>query len=418
MRLLVAGGGLAGSVAALVAREAGAEVRLVRAAPGASALSLGLVEVAGERFIPSLGEPAPRGVGDPLAAARQVAALTPGHPYRTLQASLERIPEALGLLPRWFPAVFGPMVPGRFATPLGTVRRAAGAQRSQAAGALVDGSRLALVGFRDDPALFDAGLVAAGLAEAGLDARAAWCDFLDRRELVGRSPFELAALLDRPEEARRLGESVGRAIARDAAGATLALLPPIAGIERPVETLERIGAAAGLRAGETLGWLPSVPGFRLQRALDAALRQAGVELVEAELRRLEPGRALLESERTLDFDRAVLATGRFIGGGVRRGETFVEPLVGLPLWDGRVALAAQLIEPLLGDSPEAPAAAFRAGVRIDQRCRALDGDGRPLGWLWAAGSVVGGADQGADGAGLGLCALTGLLAGRDAVAAS
>ncbi|MHB1847287.1 MAG: FAD-binding protein, partial [Deltaproteobacteria bacterium] len=278
--MLVLGGGVAGTIAALAAKEAGAEVALVRAAPGASALASGLVEVAAD----PLGRALPA-----IDVARALAERLPGHPYRTLRASLPLLPAALDLLVGRLPDLFAPLDPSLFATPLGALRSAVGAQRSQAAGALRPGVTVAVVGFRDDPGQFDAGVVAAGLLELGVSAKALWCDYLDRRELIGVSPFALAALLDRASESRRLGESIGRVLP-EAPGSEHAQLPPLVGLERPAEALAEVGRAAGIAVGEISASVPSVPGIRLDRALEAALTRGGIERRQGEVRGIERGK--------------------------------------------------------------------------------------------------------------------------------
>jgi glycerol-3-phosphate dehydrogenase subunit B len=89
--VLVVGGGMAGGIAALAARAAGARVALVRRSPGATALSSGAISVA-----PDLGglpgEPLASRRG-PLDAAIRLAAAWPDHPYAL--AGVARLGEAL-----------------------------------------------------------------------------------------------------------------------------------------------------------------------------------------------------------------------------------------------------------------------------------------------------------------------------------
>jgi len=51
-------------------------------------------------------------------------------------------------------------------------------------------------------------------------------------------------------------------------------------------------------------------------------------------------------------------------------------------------------------------------LRADGALHPLDADGRPVPWLHVAGSLLGGSDPAVDGAGLGLSAFTGFLAGQ------
>ncbi|MHB8420353.1 MAG: FAD-binding protein [Myxococcales bacterium] len=400
-RVLVIGGGLAGATAAFAAREAGASVVLVARAPGATALCGGILEVAQD----SLGRALPA-----REAAEGLAARSPTHPYALLRGRLAELPAALDLV-RVKLAPLLVEIPAMFPTVLGGLRAAALAQASHAAGALRPGCRFAVGWCPRQPALLDGPAVAAALREAGVLAEPCDLDWLDREDHLALTAFELARLLDRPEEARRLGEALARA--RPAADAWL--LPPVIGLERAEEALKVASDLAGLPCAELVAATPSVPGARLQRALDRALERAGVELRCGEVARLEEGRAQLGGElgpSDLSFDQAVFATGRFIGGGVRRAPVFAEPLLGLPIWDGATRLLEQPVDTLLGEGPGAPAAAFRAGIHVDGELRPLDDRGEPIPWLHAAGAVIGGGDAAVDGAGLGLAAFTGFLAGR------
>src|SRR5207248_2299947 len=156
---------------------------------------------------------------------------------------------------------------------------------------------------------------------------------------------------------------------------------------------------------EMLGAPPSVPGLRLQRAIEAALRNAGVQVQIA-----------VATEADLpEAGAIVLATGRFIGGGIRSDAKLHETVFGLPVWAG----ARGSLPPLPGEELFAVKAAGRhagltAGVRVGPDLRVVGGPGH----LFAAGSVIGGYDQSRDEGGLGAAALLGATAGRNAAAAA
>jgi glycerol-3-phosphate dehydrogenase subunit B len=192
---------------------------------------------------------------------------------------------------------------------------------------------------------------------------------------------------------------------------------------------------------ETLGAVPdATAGFRLYHALGAALAAAGIERHRARASRVETreGRAVGISLAAADADggasagtsappaarlsadAVVLATGRFLAGGLRDGPRGVhEPLLGLSLWDaqgervdGRPARASVRrryldLQPL-----------FSAGVAVDGRLRPLSApDGAPvLPNLFAAGDLVGGFDPSRERTGLGVALLSGVLAARHAAA--
>ena len=110
-------------------------------------------------------------------------------------------------------------------------------------------------------------------------------------------------------------------------------------------------------------------------------------------------------------DSFVLATGRFIGGGLVKSRLVREPLLDLAVY-----YQGELIEdayPRLRHLEYLdPAPAFRTGLLTDKELRPVDAGGAAAFVnLRAAGSVLGGYDYAGGGCGFGLPLLTGQLAG-------
>jgi glycerol-3-phosphate dehydrogenase subunit B len=231
----------------------------------------------------------------------------------------------------------------------------------------------------------------------------------------------------------RFADSLRRAL--PPGGVQLLLLPAVIG------ELGWLEQALSVRCAELPSLLPSLPGLRLQRALDRQLEAAGVRLLLGDafstdgriagLRLRDPVPPLPESQ---DFDEGaarqpspqppswplragavVLATGKFIGGGIERRGRLREPIFDLPVWlDGRVD-EGRWMGDVTDAELEAEQAAFRAGLRIDGRLRPLDRGGRPVDdELFACGALLYGNDAARDGAGLGLAWFSGWLAGLEA----
>ncbi|HET7823909.1 MAG TPA: anaerobic glycerol-3-phosphate dehydrogenase subunit B, partial [Anaeromyxobacter sp.] len=229
------------------------------------------------------------------------------------------------------------------------------------------------------------------------------------------------AALEPPGAAEALGAALRAALP---AGAGAALLPPVLGLDPRAKVAERVAAAAGIPVAETLSDVPSVPGIRLQRAIDARLAAAGVEVVTAAVAGARgPGDPLRAGGHEVLARAWVLATGRFVGGGIARRGTLVEPALGLPVQaaeggEAGVHLAARPAASLTVRDRRAPQPLLSAGLRVDGSLRPLDERGRPVHpRLFAAGAVIGGHEQATDGTGLGVAILTGWLAGRAAAAA-
>ncbi len=447
MKAVVLGGGLAGATAALRLAEGGASVSLVRRGPGATALSWGSLDVAG-------ASPDPTGLpwrdpvgGEPLTPAQRLSFLLHSRPFHPMVAlfperdaasAVRRVAEAARALDGWL-SPQGVRVEGTLdetrllANVRGAVRAADLAFDDVAAGDLGHASAVLLV---DVPGL--AGWNAAAAARAlgaelqalGVPAPTVHVASLALPEVLRADvarPARLAARLD--DDAAQ--DDLVRAAAPLAEEGRTVLFPPVLGLYRGTRLRALLGEALGGPVAEVQGappWSPS--GARLDRALLAALRAAGVRLVTGEARgvvgegsrisgvdvRAAEGDASPELSR-LPADAVVLATGRFSGGGLaERGDRLVEPLVDLPLYDDRGRRvdgvpARRHLRRRYSD----PQPLFSAGIRTDGRLRPLDAGGRAArANLVAAGEVIGGFDPALQRTGLGFALLSGLRAADEA----
>ena len=422
--VLVVGGGMAGAVAALAAREAGVRVVLARRSPGSTGLSGGAVSVAQDpAALPGAPFAARAGV---VESARRVALLRAGHPYGVLRARLDRLWSAVEFATGQLSSVLAP--PGGrnrwLLTPFGHAHAAATCQRTMVAGDLAEArGTLVVCGF-DGHLGWDPGLVASGAARVralgGPEVRTASIDLFRWEDGALGRPFDLARLLEVPGAAEEAGRLVARALPR---GAAAVVLPPVLGLDPAARVPERIAGAAGLPVAEMLSDLPSVPGLRLHRAIDERLAAAGVPVLQGELRaRGGPDVPATVGGREVVAGAWVLATGRFVGGGIERRGALAERVLGLPV----LASEGSFTEPSVRFATRPPATLterdsragqplLAAGLRIGPDLRPLDAEGRvahPR--VFAAGAVVGGHDPASDGTGMGVAMLTGFLAGRAA----
>lgn len=417
--VLVIGGGMAGCIAALSAKKRGVEVVLARRSLGATALSSGAIDVAPDPAAPP-GDMKSQLVS-PLLAAREVARTRPNHPYAILVDRLDRLKEALSFAAAQLPEVLDPPMPRNalLPTPLGTVKPAGMAQSSQAGADLASlPESIAVVQLSVNPA-YDARIIAAGLERAAsrlgrkLSARVVESGFFRDIEDALRGPYELAELLDRPGAIEEFARDLKL---RLPPGIAALLLPPILG-RRGKSLAPRLSQLLGCPCSEVLSSAPSVPGMRLQEALDAALGRAGISILETGVECAQPGSGVfnLEGSGPIEPAAAILATGKFIGGGITRAQRFSEPVLDLPLFAGRRRAVDQYIGDLLAEKVEGEHQAFRVGVRIDADLRPLGPQGTPFDpRLFAAGSVISGYDPAADKTGLGVAIFTGYLAGEAA----
>jgi glycerol-3-phosphate dehydrogenase subunit B len=422
--VLVLGGGMAGATAALAAAQSGARVVLVRKAPGSTGLWGGAVSVAQDpASLPDTPFAARSGV---VESARRIAATRPGHPYRVLHARLDRLWNAVEFATGQLSAVLAPPS-GRnrwLLTPFGHAHAAAACASTMAAGDLAEvRGTLVVCGFEGHLG-WDPGLVASGAARVRAlgapEVRAVLLDLFRWEDGALARPFDLARMLEAPGAAEEAGRMLRKVLPR---GAAAAVFPPVLGVDPEARVPERVADAAGLPVAEMLSDLPSVPGLRLHRAIEARLAAAGIEVLQGEVRGATgPDVPASVGGREVVARSWVLASGRFVGGGIERRGALVESALGLPVLasegpfaDPSVRFAGRPPASLTLRDSRSPQPLLAAGLRVDEELHPLDAEGRVLHErVFAAGAVVGGHDPSSDGTGMGVAMFTGWIAGRAA----
>jgi glycerol-3-phosphate dehydrogenase subunit B len=439
LRAAVVGGGLAGCAAALELAAAGAEVTVVRAGPGATALGWGTLDVAAASPLRRGGLPLRDAHGGaPLAPLRrlELAALAqPAHPYAVLWRARDpqaELKEAVAALDGWLaPAglrVTGDLAQTRWLADVhGALRAADLAFSGPGEGDLAGAEGIALVdvpglaGFEARAALRMLAAELAALEGGGRPLQLVRLALPPALRALAAAPARLARALEDP--AAR--EALRPALAGFAGAGRLVLFPPVLGLAAAAPVLAWAREAVGGRVAELVGSPAlALAGWRLDHALQDALARAGVAMRAARAigveRRGAHAAALRvaagEGEERIALDALVVAGGRFVGGGlVEQGGELREPLLGLPLHDlgGRrvdgIAPRRLVRRDYEGEQP-----LFAAGVRTDARLRPLAADGAPLANVFAAGDLLGGFDPARERTGLGVALLTGRRAGREA----
>jgi glycerol-3-phosphate dehydrogenase subunit B len=438
VRVAVVGSGLAGASAALAVAEAGLESLLLSAAPGATALSAGTLDVAGASpGIATLPWRDPLR-GSPLLPRERLALHRRGagsHPYAQLFGGAEHadrpereIEAATKRLAGWLAPhgldLVGSLGENRLLpTMAGTLHVVDYAFSPAAEADLLTASSIAVVelpGLEGSDGRALARTLAREIEVLGLPA----CPVrvvhpkLPEGLLKDPRPARVAALLD----AREAESALAGACADLAERGDVLLFPAVLGIAESRRVARAIAEASGARVAEVLAFPPhAIAGFRLQRTLDAALSAAGVSRMAGRVRRIaetETGalRLALEAEGPgIEADAVVLATGRYVSGGLRADPGAVrEPLAGLPLFDAdgrRIDGIPARRSARKGYSNEQPL--YSAGVRTGRRLRPLASDGRPRhARLFAAGDLLGGFDPARERTGLGVALLSGLRAAQ------
>jgi glycerol-3-phosphate dehydrogenase subunit B len=277
---------MAGAAAALSAAAAGARVVLVRSGPGATAVCAG----------GWVGRP-PEQLRGMLAAA--------GLPLQ----------ECMGPVPH----------------PDGRLLTYEAVPPAQASAALPpDAERVLVCAITGLPTFRAAALAALWTEAAGLrDGALEWAVLTVRdTPAAGWATAALAAHIEREPE--RLATGLAGLVAER--GPARVILPAVLGIDDHARVLESLTRAAGVPVGETLGSAPSLPGWRVDRALLRALELAGVEVVTGLVTEHVAGNGMVQlvtvadpqTANTIRASAVVLATGKFLGGGISTHARFID----------------------------------------------------------------------------------------------
>ncbi len=247
------------------------------------------------------------------------------------------------------------------------------------------------------------------------------------------APLVMARLLDAgpdSEAGKALTQALQKSLSTSPTDA-LVLMPPVLGMsaQGAAQWRTHLEEATGRTVVELLALEDSVHGFRTWRLLQKATQnQNNLTVIRGKATDLKLTRhqgsvtaasfTAQGKSHTLDkLDGVVLATGRFMGGGVRTQAPITESLLNLPIFAGSEMLDNNQIAPvtLAGERPWSDSRLMMLGVGIDTQCRPLDGQGKP--WadnLFVAGRLIGGTNPALDGTTQGVDLITGLHAGQSA----
>jgi len=389
----VIGAGLAGMAAALFARERGLSCIQVGGSGGILFAS-GLLDLMGVHPVVER-----RTWRDPFSALAALAQDEPDHPLArvdaaSIRAAFESFVAALA-------AAGLPHAPlgecnRSVLTSLGTVKTTFGVPRSMAAGAdaLDARSPCLLVDFRGLRE-FSARQIVATLADGWPGLRHQRIEFPGS----GAAAELYAAHLARSLETRAVREQVIGLVKPLLGDARAVGFPAVLGLARCADVHAAFEAGLGVPVFEIPTMPTSVPGLRLQGALEAAVAGRGVRRIRhTEVRGLafaaNDAAATLElgddpkggPDRHVVARAVVLATGRFSGRGlVADRDRIREPLLGLPVTQPRSR------EDWHRRDFHDPAghAIHRVGLTVDRAWRPLDGTGAPVSpRLVAVGSIL------------------------------
>ncbi|HET6347142.1 MAG TPA: FAD-binding protein, partial [Myxococcota bacterium] len=232
------------------------------------------------------------------------------------------------------------------------------------------------------------------------------------------SPLRRAQCLD-----DRAGcEALARELGPQVKGLDGLLFPPVLGLDRHGQVRQWLAEALGMPIVESLAHLPSVPGVRLQRGLQAALKDAGVHSLGEVTGWRQEGGALenVTTRDNLEIRAAsfVLATGRFLSGGIVWRERCEEALFNLPVVTELGWLEQDSPSSVVRETPAEAHPLMTAGIKVNRRLQPIR-EARPaFANLFAAGMVIGNFASRYVMCADGVALATGWLAGTHALSAA
>jgi glycerol-3-phosphate dehydrogenase subunit B len=214
---------------------------------------------------------------------------------------------------------------------------------------------------------------------------------LPRYGLEGLTALALARLMDE----KPFRESLAEAIRRQMAGEKRIGLPAVLGLREPADVLQTIEGVTSAKVFEIPMLPPSIPGTRIFHRFRKALIAKGAtfllgnQVTSAELKngRCEGITVHNPPLSTLYIaDRYLLATGRFLGGGlVSDMEHIAEPLFRFPVFQPESRgkwFRERFFQPKAHPIHE-------AGIITDAALRPVDAEGKViLENVFAAGSIL------------------------------
>jgi glycerol-3-phosphate dehydrogenase subunit B len=387
--LCIIGTGLAGMAAALFAATRGLSV-VQTGHIGEIVFASGLLDLLGVHPVSEK-----RLWSDPWAALDALKRDIPDHPYARLKKDdiKAAFDEILTFLEEAGLAYHRRMDHNsRVLTALGTIKPTYGVPHTMWNGvrALEEKPPALIIDIRGLKG-FSARQIAASLQNGWSDLRAAQTSFPGSDHLSEVYAEHMANALLLPHNREKLAAVVRPLIKKS----KIVGLPAILGLYRTHEVLSHLEALIGIPLFEIPTIPPSVPGLRLKEAFERGLRSKGVHYfsLKRALQVRQPAGGHFEThigsndvEHIIHSRGIVLASGRFIGGGLHADRKRIhETLFGLPVYqpDSRAKWHRRnFLDPrghLINQS----------GLEIDDKFRPLNHSRQPaFESLFAAGSIL------------------------------
>lgn len=320
--LIIIGLGLSGLMAAKTAVEMGKKVLIVGKGTGSLCLFSNTIDLLGNI-------PGKTGISDGLSIWIKAH---PGHPYS--KVGWEGMSEALSSFISLFPPPYSFQTIRNencfIPTGAGTLRPTYLIPTTMAAGTSLKGGDGLIVGFKGFKDFF------ANYVASQLKCRRITLS-------LAETPHQeiTATALARMMEKESFRSAIGREIKKDIQGETSVGFPALLGLRNPIQVKKDLEEIIGAQVFEIPILPPSIPGMRIFNRFKEWLIQKGVTFLighsisKANLKGKKCEEVYVHKPPISDSysaDRYILATGRFVGGGLLAdAEKIYEPVFNLPI---------------------------------------------------------------------------------------
>ncbi|MEM3750022.1 MAG: anaerobic glycerol-3-phosphate dehydrogenase subunit GlpB [Candidatus Jordarchaeales archaeon] len=429
--ILVIGGGVAGLLAATKATDEKLEVTVIDKGSGASYQSSGVIDV--------MGCPLGEATLKPIEGIAQVIECSPSHPYSVI-SSERNVTNVIKDAIRYLTSMAsnrGVEFKGEIErnvvllNTIGSFKLTCFYQSTMDRGVLhkLEGASLLVTGFKGLVG-FNARFCSSSFkhfaSKFNIELRKTSSTELSLPSLreFNLTIIELARMMDEDDFRKELAKKLETEIAvNDVSHVAL----PTLGLKKPYENMRIFEEETGTSVFELVSPPPSVPAQRLMEALEEEAIERGVRIFrgykavgfEGEGRSIKSVTLASGEKRFPAKAKAyILATGKFIGGGiVEERDKVKETVFNLPLYDEKgEPLKRQNISRLLAKSPfpREGHPLMGCGVKVNAQMKPVVNDEVAYDNLFAAGSIISGYNYVREKSGMGVAAVTGYIAGMNA----
>jgi len=191
------------------------------------------------------------------------------------------------------------------------------------------------------------------------------------------------------------------------------IIPPILGIEEYPKLFERIKEECDIDMCETISLTPSVPGIRLQKAVSKYIKQNKIRKINSKVVSFkqkdgEITHLTTQNGTEIPVCAVILATGKFIGGGIDVNQKPFESIFNLPVFYNNKGINNYSLDLMFDNDFFKNHKIYSTGVKINDKFKPVDVCNNVIyDNLFAAGNVLQGYNYLESHGGMGVAIATG-----------